>query len=349
MLKKLLTGCLTIVAAAALAVPAMAADMSGKVEGRATAEFLSKSYNDGSSSYSYLEMQSHARLGFNMSATEGDWTATGRVESRANFGDEDGYQILQKYVQLENDQFSVSLGKRWWGFCYMTPFLGDSVDRQCYGIGQALGNEVLTPRDNRMMISIKNVGVQLLVQMDNEDSNGDSTGDSYNESLFGLQYDGAFGPLKVTAAYVSASYAAIEEQDATAVDTAYDGASGSSLSLGVQYAVSDVMFVEFDYESEAFTPGISGSDTQTGVQMGLAFSMAISEAQGFVVAYDQQTTNSGASGADDNVTTYITANFEQQIAGQKFWVGYDSSSNKANPDADAVVNTALVLGARVNF
>jgi len=365
MLKKLLTGCLTIVAAAALAVPAMAAEMSGKVGGRAVAELISSSSkaSKDADTVSKLDMTAHGRLEYQMAAKEGDWTVTGRFELRSNTPttEDSTISVLQKYVKLENDAFSVALGKQWWGFVYLTPFLGDTIDRHCYGCGYALNNyyekisgakavDAIEIRENRLIVGIKNVGLQLMVQMNYEDGVKDTTTDNFNETAYGVQYDGKFGPVKVAAAYVSkGTKANIKSSE----KTVQDGASFSSMALAVQYAISEAMFVEGDYETESYTSGIAGSKTNTSTVTGLAFAMALSEASGIVAAYDMYsivyvhpTTGVLLDAIPANRTTI---NFEQKIAGQKFWVGYASNAITQSTYSIDYSDASIVLGARVNF
>jgi len=353
MLKKLLTGCLTIAAAAALTLPAMAADMSGKVGGRAVADLVSKSSKTvdtttgkAGDAVSYLDMASEGRLDYTFTATEGDWTATGKVELRSNSGTNVATTnpvVLQKYIKLENDAFSVSLGGQWWGFVYLTPYVGDSGqwDRFCYGC--------IDIRAERLIVGVKSVGLQLMMKMNNEDT-ADSTTDAYDETQVGFQYNGAFGPVTVAAAYVAQSWKANKNQDAATEKTAKDGRKINQLAFAAQYAISDAMFAELDYEGTSSTDGTSGAKTATKNTMGLAFSMAMSEVQGFTVAYDQTTENAGTDGAKDVVTSLITATFQQKIAGQKFWVGYNSSTKDFGVSgSDQQTSSTIALGGRVSF
>jgi len=346
MLKKLLTGCLTIAAAAALALPAMAADMSGKVGGRAVADLVSKSSSPAEGKgASYTDMFAQGRIDYTLTAKEGDWTATGKVELRSPYtGDAaSNVTVLQKYAKFENDAVSFSLGTQWWGFVYLTPYVGisDSHDRMCYGC--------LNLRDDRLIVGIKQVGLQLYYSTRNTDTS-DSTSDGLAKTEFGLQYDGTFGDVTVAAAYISQAYAAIENVD-SAKGTTEDGRANSQLALAVRYAIQEGMFVEFDYEANTSKAGTSGAKTSTTNKMGLAFAMALSDAQGFAVAYDQQTDNAGTDGAKDYNTTLLTFIFDQQLAGQHLYVGYNSQAKDKlyGTTIKSDNSSTIALGARVNF
>jgi len=185
MLKKLLTGCLTIVAAAALAVPAMAAEMSGKVGGRAAADLVSKSSTPGGGdSVNYMDIESEGRLSYMLTATEGDWTSTGMFEIRSNNGANYGVQpiVLQKYFQIENEAVSVALGTKVWGFVYLTPYMGvsSSWDRYCYGCGSLTGKFGLSSdyRDDRLEVAIKQVGLRFYYASTLKDETVDFDADS---------------------------------------------------------------------------------------------------------------------------------------------------------------------------
>lgn len=358
MLKKLLTGCLTIVAAAALAVPAMAAEMSGKVGGRAAADLLSVSKTPvtagkAGDAYSYMDMVSEGRLSYMLTATEGDWTAKGLFEIRSSNGTDFNSNpvVLQKYVQFENEAVAFALGLKVWGFVYLTPYMGvsSSWDRFCYGCYASAYSDFngVTYRDDRLNIVLKQVGLQLYysAKTNEVDSDADGTKETYQKTAYGLQYDGNFGPLTLVAAYQTLSTAAIENFGG-GKDKPLDGYAGSELSLAVRYAVMEGMFVEGDYNS--FSEKIKDGKDQTNNTMGLAFAMALSETQGFVVSYDQQTYNSGVSGAKDKITTEMVASFNQKIAGQQVWVAYEANSSK-DGDADAATGSTIALGGRVSF
>jgi hypothetical protein len=358
MLKKLLTGCLIIVAAAALAVPVMAAEMTGKAGGRAVAELISYSQKKtkNADTTAYLEMQAQGRLDYTLTAKEGDWTVSGKTELRSGTGAKAGtdVQVLQKFITVGNEAFSASFGTQWWGFVYLTPFVGqgDAIDRHCYGCGYGYSNyyaqlgyapaNAIEIRDDRLIIDIKSVGLKALVQMNYE--NGDATTDQLNETAFGLQYNGAFGPVKVAAAYVSKGTKA---NDKASEKTAADGYSFTSMALAVQYGITEAMFVEVDYESEASKSGISGAKEDTATVMGLAFAMALSENTGFMAAYDTYSLKHGDN--DALPVNRITVDFQQKIAGQLFWAGYSSSSASLSKLDVDYSDSTIALGARVNF
>jgi len=349
MLKKLLTGCLTIAAAAALAVPAMAADMSGKVGGRAAADIISYSMSPGTSgakSVSYMDMQSEGRLDYTLTSTEGDWTATGKVELRSNAGTDYNTSpiILQKYFQIENDSVAISLGVKNWGFAYFSPYIGVSGawDRHCYGC--------LNYRDDRLVVGIKQVGLQVYYTAKNENTD-DSTSDAFTKAEYGVEYKGAFGPVNLAVAYISQSWAALE--GITGDDqkkTAKDGKSVTQLALGVAYTIQEGMTAELEYEANSSKNGTSGAKTSTGNYIGLGFNMALSETQGIAVSYDMLTENAGTDGAKDYKTNTLVATFNQKLAGQQLWVAYfseakDTGTTKIVTDT----TTKIALGGRVSF
>jgi len=384
MLKKLLTGCLTIVAAAALAVPAMAADISGKVNGRAIGELVSSSDKAGKAdAVSKMDMGGRARFGYDLTAKEGDWKVTGTLETYSNFSVAYGDAALtlhQKFVKLENDAFSVALGTQWWGMCYKAATgawtTGETIDRFCYGVGgsintvkgalhnfgTAMAAEVplvnsQKSRDERMIIGVKSIGLQVMLEM-NYDGGATATGDEYNSTAYGVQYDGAFGPVGLTAAYVSKGTAA---NGKASEKTPKDAATFTAMTLGVQYNLNEAMALEFDYEAETYAPGYTskgatGAKTQTGTTMGLAFSMALSETQGILVGYDTSVFQTGETGAKDVNYASLTIDFIQKIAGQKFYAGYKTESTTSDVLKDLNANfeggiqtSKLLVGAKVMF
>jgi hypothetical protein len=343
MLKKLLTGCLTIAMAAALAVPAMAAEVTGKVGGRAVADLSSVSVTPqgGADGYSYMDMAAQGRIDYKLTATEGDWSFSGKVEYRSNTS-HDAYVspvVLQKFFTLENDAFAVSLGTQWFGFVYLTPYMGvtDAWDRACYGCADL--------RSDRAIVKIKSVGLDILYGANM--NNGDATADAYQISELGLQYNGAFGPVAVAAQYLSQAYAAVENLDQSTDKSTMDGYTLNEMAFAVRYGISEAMFVEFDYNS--LSTKMKDVDAKNTITMGLAFAMAFSEAQGIAVAWDQAVADSGTSDADDDTTkTTMTFTFNQKIAGQQLFFGYNNILDHKK-DVDDGVKTVMAFGGRVNF
>jgi len=352
MLKKLLTGCLTIAAAAALALPAMAADVT--VGGRAHSSLVSTSYSPNvGDGYSYLDIESEGRIDVKAKATAGDFSFSGRMEIRSNYGSEhkaitgSEYKaspvILQKYFTLENDAFALSMGTKWFGLAYLTPFVGlsDAVDRKCYGCTDL--------RNDRISLMLKEVGLEVVLGMDSENlDSADGTGDAYTGTQVGLQYNGAFGPVKVGLQYLSTSYSMIEYKNSTSkTSTKQDGKTDTELTIMGQYAISDAMFVELDYDSISNAP--KSGDANITTIMGLAFSMALSEAQGFTFSYDMVANDNGTSvSTDDTTVNKMVLYFTQSIGGGTLFAGYMSDAAATDGEATSTT-TAIALGGRMDF
>jgi hypothetical protein len=329
--------------AAAMTFPTMAAEMSGKVGGRAVADLSSVSYvpaeGDG---FSYMDMASQGRIDYTLASTEGDWTFTGKVEIRSNTGT-DAYTnpvILQKYFKVENDAVSVALGAQWFGFVYLTPYMGvtDAWDRQCYGCASL--------RDDRVIVGIKSVGLNILYGVKNQDTT-DSTSDAYSRTETGLQYNGTFGAVTVAAQYLTQSFAAIENLDSVTTDSAQDGYAVAQMAFAVRYMIAEGMFAEFDYQT--LSTKAKDVDAANTVGMGLAFAMAFSEAQGIAVAWDTWTEDKGTSeSADDQVYTRMAATFNQKLAGQQVFAGYQSDTSTVDGEAQGTT-TKIAFGGRVDF
>jgi hypothetical protein len=343
MLKKLLTGCLTIAMAAAMALPAMAADVT--VGGRAHSSLMMVSVTpEGGDGYSYMNIESEGRIQATGKATEGDWTFSGSVELRSNFGTEaySGPVVLQKYFQLENDQFALAMGTKWFGFAYLTPFIGlsDALDRECYGCADL--------RSDRISFKLKEVGLEIVYGVNNNDTS-DSTGDGYTTTNMGLAYMGAFGPVNLAFVYVSSANSAVENQDAVTADSDVANMTTTNMALMVQYAISEAMWVEFDYDSTA-TVSAKDADPGTKVTMGLAFSMALSEAQGFTFVYDMITNDNGVPDdtAFTTTSTIMDLYFTQKIGGGTLFAGYESKADALDGEA-TLATTVMAVGGRMNF
>jgi len=344
MLKKMFKSCLAIAMICAMAAPVYAeVEKKVGVRGRAVAELVQTSVKDGASS---LNMWSEGRIGLSMSAKEGDWSIGGVTELRTK--EAAVTDNLYNWVHVENDAVKLSMGRQWWGMVYLSAYTGYSnkADRYCYGCGMAgLGSDGaglpnFGVRDARFIATIKSVGLQVMAQL-----NAETT---YNETAFGVLYPAKFGPLKLTAQYVSYS-TAIDAKNTKHVKkgSAEDGGSTGELAVGLAYNLSEAMYFDFHFESNTYQSGVAGSKAAAATTMGLGANIGLGNGMGVGAYFDNSSRDDGTP--KKKVGTAITASFLKSFNGQQLWVAYNSTGLKDDDIALDSNTSNIALGGRVNF
>jgi hypothetical protein len=263
MLKKLLTGCLTIVAAAALAVPAMAdANVTGRVRA-----YLAQQSNTtaGESTGSAMQFQSDSRIQFNGSAEAGSFTGTAKLE--LDMGGNDGGTdslgkadkaaaptVRQAWVKLANDTFSVQLGRDQPFGVYLLPKYAEYVvPTNTFWVGENVNNN----RTDYLILGLPNVGpgsLNIILGMNSYGLEDTSADTKYSEQTVAATWKGAFGAVGLQLEYASQSQSVDTSDGSKFAGTSggdHDGASLSLLAFAVSYDISDLMAVGLNVESKS--------------------------------------------------------------------------------------------------
>jgi len=357
MLKKLLTGCLTIVAAAALAVPAMA---DANVTGRVRAYLGQQSnVNAGESAGSTMQFQSDSRIQVNATGEAGSFTGTAKLELEMGGNDGGGIgvtstandpSVRQAWIKLANDSFSVKLGRdNPFGTYYLPKYVEFVVPVNTFWIGENVNNN----RNDYLVVGLPNIGpgsLDIIFGMNAYGLDTDSTTDQYSETTVAAKWKGAFGAVGLQVEYASQSrtvdtstgskYAGIK-------DSAYDGASLALLSFAVSYDISDMMGVGLNVESKTEKAG-SDAENDVTTSYELYFNMGLDDTSGISLGYGAKT-EKATPDSDDNVTTIMSVGYAKTMGLVKFVAGYYNETNKPDPDTDASSTSLIALGGIVSF
>ncbi|MCG8335111.1 MAG: hypothetical protein MJE63_11370 [Proteobacteria bacterium] len=339
MLKKLLTGCLTIAMIGAFSASAVAeTTFTWKGNVAATLEqSTTKAATDGAESITEMDMYATGDLDLVVEKSGDTWTGTAYLDIDFKSND-DAIPEAQKlgiddaYVKMSNDTMAISfgefdpvgIGKGW-------DNLGDNID-ETYGAG---GNGNQVPNEQGwLMLSLTEVGLNLFIGMnqDSVDFNEDATNDDGEaaSTSFGASFDKSFGDLSLALEYVSKSWTRDENNgDAIGEDSLSDGASTAGIALAVQYSLGNMAFA-LNYESATLTYGGDADDDLKESWMELVFDMAISDTQGLSAGYGMKTQELGDT---KYAGTDLTLSFKLGTGGVDHYFTYWSATWKEE-DAD---------------
>ena len=335
MLSKMMKAALTAALLSALSIPAMAADMTGKVNGRARAALVQTTIKDGAST---MDMAGDGRLGYEMSSTDGDWTATGYVQ--LGLGDDGAVSLRDAKVTLENASMAITAGRQYpWGVTNGNKYLTDNIG-DIYWAGEYVTRNV---RDSFLKVGLKDVGLSGVLGM-NPQTVDDTTTDAYNETVFAALYGTSMGALSINASYISVSGAIDEKQANTAgKDSSVDGYAQSSIAVGVGFAISETMSIALNIDSISVQAGGNPKPKVVSDQyMALIFDLGLSESSGVTVAYNTYSQNDGSS--NPLAKTAIVAGFNKSLAGASIYVQYFSETEK-DDDLDATTGLPVADAA----
>ncbi|MBU3917516.1 porin [bacterium] len=347
MLKSLLKSCLAVAMIGAMSAPTFAADVKTAVNGRVRASLLNVNIKDGSAR---TDMISDSRLGGSVSGVAGAWTVTAFTNVDINYLGVPGVNARDQKITLENADIAINIGRfvPWgvtpggWDYTggYMT---GEELVNNSFWAGE----NMTVYRDDFIQVGFKSIGLNLVLGMNHLNAS-DTTGDERNVQTVGVIYSGTFGPVSVGAQYVSEG-STIDEKDGDADTTSdtYNGATYSSMALGVKYAISESMAVSFDYESGTSKTGATSAEAINTTIMELFFDMAIDEQSGVSVGYSSKAVDDGS----DNVVsdTIMNLAYSMIVGPARVYASYYNTTSK---DANNTVDTAtskLGLGAVVAF
>jgi len=339
MLKKLLTGCLTIAMIGAFSASA-AADTTCTWTGNVEAHLLqttTKDATDGAKSVSEMDMKSTGDLDLAVVKSGDTWTGTAYFDLD---WDASAVTVDDLYVKMSKDTLAISFGEfDPVGIGKGDDYLGE-VD-ETYGAGEA---GYYTPNEQGwVVVSLTDVGLDLMLGINEESydasdddytlgaitANSVNNGD-YSSTAFGAKFDKTFGDLGLAVSYVSKSTKRDENNgDHVTESTMFDGASASTLGLAVQYTMGEMAFT-LNYTGATFKSGVDGAEELKQTYTEILFDMAVSETQGLTVAYGMRNDKSGDTQVDQ---TDIHLGFMMSMGGVDNYFNYYSMTNK-DKDAD---------------
>jgi hypothetical protein len=346
MLKKLLTGCLTIAMIGAFSA-GVSAETTFKWSGNAEASLEQLTTKDGAAdAVTSMDMSASGDLDFSATKAGDTWTGTAYIDIdvTSSYGSQ-ALGVDDLYVKMSNDSMGISFGE----FDPIGKFLGKDyageLDPTYWGDGTYFTDET-----GWLMVSLPDTGLDVFLGINVlVESGGDTTADdgSYGVMSYGVTFNKAFGDLSLVVQYVTASTTRNEKSsDAIAEDSTYDGASGALLALGVSYSLGEMAFT-FNYSSEAFTAG-GDADPETETVMELVFDMAMSDTMGLTFAYDMGTQVD--EGADSTTAvTIMLLSLELKTDQVNHYFAYGSSSSLEEDADDPTTETTIGYTMKVGF
>ena len=340
MLNKFMKAVFTTAIVSSMTIPVLAADMGGKVNGRARATLIQESVKDGAST---MDMAADGQLGYEMSTTEGQWTAKGTVQLGL---ESDNTVILRDvFVTLENGSMEISAGRQYpWGVTVGNKHLTDNIG-DIYWAGEYV---TANGWDSFVKVGLKDVGLSLVLGI-NPQTTDASADNVYNETVVAALYSTSMGALSINASYISVAGSVDEKQvNTVGKDSAADGYAQSSLAVGVGFAISDRMAVSLNIDMiTAKEGGTNAPDPITDQYMALIMDMGLSESSGITLAYNTYSQNDGS----DNplAKTAIVAGYNKTLAGADIYIQYYSETEKDDDTATDAATTKVGAGMAYNF
>jgi hypothetical protein len=348
MLKKLLTGCMTIAMACAFSASVTAADITWT--GNVTANVMqitTQANEDDAESISYTDMFASADLDMSAKFSGDVWSAEAKIEIDVaydggddalndDFNDKNFQDISidDLYVVASKEGLAITVGE-------FDPFgIGKGVEyvadidetMGAGGLGAGFGEQGL------VQVSFTDVGLSLLVGMNKtgkyyQGDDTDSTGDVASQTTYGAQFEKAFGDFGLALGYYAAA-TSINEDDAGNVteDGAKDGGSASEIVLAAQYTLNNMAFA-LNYTGYSAEDGVD--DKQNTSYIELVFDMAVNDDVGFTAAYTQVADKKEPDVGDEHTidSTYIHLSLMFKLGPVENYLTYMSKTYEDDADA----------------
>jgi len=371
MLKKLLTGCLTIAMIGAFSASA-AAETTFTWSGNLAAILLQQTIKEATTdAEGVTEMDMYAQGDLDLTIVNaGDtWTGTAYFDfdfNSASYGGSDTFStfagdiptdqalgIDDMYVKMSNDTMAISFGE------FDPVGIGKGDDNQgdildntygAGGLGSAVPNE-----QGWLMLSLTDVGLDIFVGLNEDQKGKKSTETGYDASndgevastAYGAKFDKSFGDFALALEYVSIGFKRDEKNgSAVAEDSKWDGASASELALAAQYTMGQMAFT-LNYTSATFKSGTPDTDDNKQSWMELVFDMSLSDSQALTAAYGIRKSDAGDSknysGSD------LSASFKIATGGVNNYISYATSTVKEADADESATRSQLAYTMQVNF
>lgn len=354
MLKKLLTGCLTIAMIGAFSASASAeADFTWT--GNVTAGVVQtskKAAEEDAETIAYTDMSASGDLDLSAKVAGDVWTGEAKFELDWNAGNTTatvnvgGTDVeYSKKPALEVDDLYVVASKEGLDITFgeFDPFgIGKGIEYVADidetlgagGIGSIFAEKGL------LMVGLPDVGLNLLVGMNKVD---EGTGEAASETTFGGNFDKTFGDFALAVGYYSVSRSVNTDDSDSTEDVKNDGFTASEIALAAQYTLGEMAFT-LNYTSQTDDGGNEVKNTNSYIE--LAFDMGIGENAGITVVYAQKTEEEDDDAAADPVVTtttdiHLSAMFK--LGPVENYVSYYSSRNITDVD-DAEAGTDSQVG-----
>jgi len=348
MLKKIAKICLVFLVGGGIASPLQAREIEGTVSGEVKGRLFHATVKRGSDSYSYLDMDSEATLGYQAVLKGNSWTTTGSAELTM---DRDGFSAGDRFVTLENDSLSFSLGNWNEDAAEITvgrDYLG-SIDDYLGVIDESMsvGNIAFEEAGgDYFKLGLKNAGLEFTLGA-NKLGKDYAIGDEgpYRETLLSAFYGGELGHLTLKANVTSVSKTIDEKENTAGRDSIHDGGGESEVGVGLGYRMGDMALALNFGQYTQKQGGNPAPEDQKQTTVMVVFDMALSGDSGFTVAYGSHSNDDGTP--NKTRKTGMDAGYLKHINGIALSIGYGAVTTK--DDDTGQDNADRFLGGGLTF
>ena len=308
-----------------------------------------------SETLTYMDMVASADLELSVKVPGDVWTGEAKFELDLTAGntEDDNEEILTSavnvddlYVVASKEGLAITFGEfDPFGIGKGGEYLGEIDDTEQAGGFGAFSEKGLA------MVGLTDVGLNLILGMNKVGDADDK--EVASETLFGANFDKAFGDLAFAVSYYSASRSINEDDGDATKDSDNDGYSASEISLAVQYTLGQMAFA-LNYTQYNDKDGGPEENENKDTYMGLMFDMGLDDGMGLSVAYEtvKATNNTGATNAKDIDTdkTLLNVTFQFMLGPVTNYVAYQATTSKKDIDDNEAGTTAkLGYSMRVAF
>ena len=326
-------------------LPGWAAEISGKINGRARATLVQEIVKDGAST---LDMDADGRFGYEMSTKDGGWTGTGYVQ--LGLSSDGSISLRDTYVGLENATLAITAGRQFpWGVTVGNKYLTDNIG-DIYWAGE---NATKNGRDSFVKVGLKPVGLSFVLGMNPQTDAADgvttAVDDVYSETVAAAIFSTSVSSLSINASYISVSSTIDEKQTgAAAKKSALDGYTQSSIALGVGFDITKMIGIALNVDQVTVQKGGSPAPDPVADQyVTLIFDLGLSDSMGVTAAYNTYTQDDGSD--KPLAKTAIVAGFNATVAGTGLYVQYYSETAKDDDVPTDTATTKVGAGMTYNF
>jgi hypothetical protein len=364
MLKKLLTGCLTIAMIGAFSA-SVSAETTFTWSGDVTGTYLMQSNKDGTEDAETLSksvMKATGDLDLAVVKSGDNWTGTAYFDF--DFKNNTDLEVDDLYVKMANEQFAISVGAfDPIGIGQGGAYLGEIDDT--YGAG-----ELFIPGEQGwLQVSLVEIGLDIFAGMNKPKYEYDDPGTSVvtlaTENLFDATTDGeyastAFGftfkktinIIDLGIQYVTMSTSVDENNSSDSTkDGNFDGLSANEMSLAVTANFNEQMALTLNFSSGKLTPGTSGAKEQSIQTTELSFDYGFSDTMGLTAVYGQYVYNTGESGKGNEYTgTEMNLTLNIKTDGIDHYIAYQAMDLQSDASGSkAATETKMAYSMRVAF
>lgn len=348
MLKKLLTGCLTIAMIGAFSASASAeADVTwtGNVTG-SLIQTSEKAATKDAETITYMDMLATADIELSAKVAGDVWTGEAKFELDATAGNTkdatgditaSALEVDDLYVVLSKEGLEITFGEfDPFGIGKGGDYLGEIDDTiGAGGVGTAFGEKGLA------MVGLTDVGLNLLLGFNKVGEAADK--EVASETVFGAQFDKAFGDLGLAVGYYAASRSINEDDSDATKDSDNDGFTANEIALAVQYTLGNMAFA-LNYTSYNDKDGGAAEAENKNTYAELFFDMGIGDDKGLTASYAsiKETKNDGTSGAKDIDTdkTVLNLTFMFKLGLVENYITYQNETEKEDSSGAEEGSTA---------